>query len=124
MKCNLWGVGGACPGKFSGAYLGEAFLLQISDDALAKQIRRANEIQDFVIVVTDERKLEPIFSGINGDGTRPSGTVQAMHSLALDTSQVHWVVEGTNNPVITVVGKVNSMSRNGGRRQTPGEDSI
>jgi hypothetical protein len=106
------------------AYLGKALLLQISDDALAQQIRRANEIQDFVIIVTDERKLESIFCGVNGDSTRPGGTVQAVHSLALDTSQIHRVVKSANNPVITVVGKVSSISRNGARRQTPGEDSI
>jgi hypothetical protein len=117
-------VGGDDPGDFSGAYLWEALLLQISDDALAQQIRRANEIQDFIVIITNEREFESIFGGINGDGTRPSRTIQAVHSLALDTSQIHRVVEGTNNPVITVLAKVNNMSQKGDRSHTPGEDSI
>jgi hypothetical protein len=98
-------VGEDDPGDFSGAYLWEALLLQISDDALAQQIRRANEIQDFVVVVTDEREFESIFGGINGDGTRPGRTIQAVHGLALDASQIHRVVEGANDPVITVLAR-------------------
>ena len=59
----------------STTYLREALLLQVGDNALAQQTRRTNEVQDFVIIVTDERKLESIFRGINGDGTRPSRAV-------------------------------------------------
>jgi len=95
----------------STTHLGETFLLQIGYNALAQQIRSANKIQDFVIVVTDERKLKSIFCGINGDGTRPSGSIQTVHNLALDASQVNRVVEGANDPVITVVMGVNSISR-------------
>ena len=108
----------------STAHLGETLLLQISDNALAQQIRSANKIQDFVIVVTDERELKSIFCGVNGDGTRPSRTIQTMHNLALDASQVDRVVEGANDPVIAVVMGVNSISCYKSARQTPGEDSI
>ena len=99
-------------------------MLQISYNALAQQIRSADKIQDFVIVVTDERKLKSIFCGVNGDGTRPSRTIQTVHNLALDASQVNRVVEGANDPMIAVVVDVNSISRYKSTRQTPGEDSI
>ena len=81
-------------------------MLQISDYALAQQTRSTNEIQDFVIIVTDERKLESIFCGVDGDGTRPSGAVQTVHNLALDASKVDWVVKGANDPVVAIVMKV------------------
>ena len=86
--------------------LRETLLLQISDNALAQQTRSTNEIQDFVIIVTDERKLESIFCGVNGDGTRPSRAVQTVHNLALDASKVNWVVKGADDPVVAIVMKV------------------
>lgn len=92
------------------AHLRETFLLQISYNALAQQTRSANEIQDFVIVVADERKLKPILCRVNGDGTRPSGAVQTVHNLALDTSQVDWVVKGANDPMVAVFMRVNNES--------------
>jgi hypothetical protein len=107
MKCNLSGeVSNARLEYLSIAYLGETLLLQIGDNTLTQQTRSTNEVQDFVIIVTDERKLESIFRGVNSDGTRPSRAVQTVHNLALDTSQVDWVVKGANNPVVSVVMKV------------------
>jgi len=98
--------------------------LQVGDNALAQQIRSTNEIQDFVIIVTDERKLESIFSGINSYGTRPSRAVQTVHDLALNSSQVDWVVKGANDPVVAVVMKVKRVSGTIDRKQTPEEDNI
>jgi hypothetical protein len=92
------------------AHLRETLLLQISYDALAQQTRSANEIQDFVIVVADERKLKSILCGVNGDSTRTSGTVQTVHNLALDASQVDWVVKGANDPMVAIVMRVNNKS--------------
>jgi hypothetical protein len=98
--------------------------LQVGNNALAQQIRSSNEIQDFIIIVTDERKLESIFCGINSDGTRPSRAVQTVHDLALDSSQVDWVVKGANYPVVAVVVRVKRVSGARDRKQTPEEDSI
>jgi hypothetical protein len=108
----------------STTYLREALLLQVGDNALAQQTRSTNEIQDFVIIVTDERKLESIFCGINSDGTRPSRAVQTVHDLAFDSSQVDWVVKGTNDPVVAAVVKVKRVSGTRDRKQTPEADSI
>lgn len=99
-------------------------MLQVGDNALAQQARSTNEIQDFIIIVTDERKLESIFCWINGDGTRPSRAVQTVHDLALDSSQVHWVVKGANDPVVAVVVRVKRVLGTRDRKQTPEEDSI
>ena len=99
-------------------------MLQVGDYALAQQIRRTNEIQDFVIIVTDERKLKSIFCGINSNGTRPSRAVQTVHDLALDSGQVDWVVKSANDPMVAVVMKVKRVSGTRDRKQTPEEDSI
>ena len=99
-------------------------MLQVGDNALAQQIRCTNEIQDFVIIITDESKLETIFCGIDSDGTRPSRAVQTVHDLALDSSQVDWVVKGANDPMVAVVLKVKRVSGTRDRIQTPEEDSI
>jgi len=98
--------------------------LQVGDNALTQQIRYTNEIQDFVIIITDERELESIFCRIDSDGTRPSRAVQTVHDLALDSSQVDWVVKGANDPVVAVVIKVKMVSGTRDRKQTPEEDSI
>jgi len=125
MKCNLSGeVYNAYLEYPSTTYLWETLLLQVGDNALAQQIRCTDEIQDFVIIVADKRKLESIFCGINSDGTRPSRAVQTVHNLALDSSQVDWVVKGANDPVVAVVMKVKRVSGTRDRKQTPEEDSI
>ncbi len=99
-------------------------MLQIRDNALAQQIRSTNEIQDLVIIVTDERKLESIFCGVNSNGTRSSRAVQTVHDLAPDSSQVDWVVKGANDTVVAIVMKVKCVSGNRFRKQTPEEDNI
>ncbi len=125
MKCNLWGEVGEAYLEYSSiTYLRKPLLLQIGDNALAQQTRSTNEIQNFVIIVTDERKLESIFCGVNSDGTRPSRAVQTVHDLALDSSQVDWVVKGANDPVVAVVMKMRRISGNRDRKQTPEKDSI
>jgi len=47
-----------------------------------------------------------------------------VHDLALDSSQVDWVVKGANDPVVAVVMKVKRVSGAKDREQTPEEDSI
>lgn len=47
-----------------------------------------------------------------------------MHDLALDSSQVHWVVKGANDPVVAVVVRVKRVLGTRDRKQTPEEDSI
>ena len=47
-----------------------------------------------------------------------------MHDLALDSSQVDWVVKSANDPVIAVVMKMKKVSGIRDRKQTPEEDSI
>ena len=47
-----------------------------------------------------------------------------MHDLALNSSQVDWVVKGANDSVVAVVVKVKMVSGTRNRKQTPEEDSI
>ena len=52
-------------------YLGETLLLQVGNDALPKEIRRADNVQHFFMVVAQKGELEAILGGVNSDGTRP-----------------------------------------------------
>lgn len=88
---------GACA---SAMYLGEALLLKVCDDALTQEIGRANDVQHLLMVVAKQSELEPIFCRIDRDGPRPSGTVEAVNSLALHTSEVHGVVQGADHAMI------------------------
>jgi hypothetical protein len=47
-----------------------------------------------------------------------------VHDLALDSSQVDWVVKGANYPVVAVVMKIKRVSGTRDGKQTPEEDSI
>jgi hypothetical protein len=47
-----------------------------------------------------------------------------VYDLALDSSQVDWVVKSANDPVVAVVMKVKIMSGTRDRKQTLEEDSI
>lgn len=53
------------------------------------------------MVVPEQRKLETVLDGVDGDGARPRRAVEAMYSLALDACQVDRVVEGANDAMVT-----------------------
>ena len=55
MQSNLYNVSGNRDVKLSNsvAHLGEALLLQVRDDALAKEIRRPDDVQHLLVVVAE-----------------------------------------------------------------------
>lgn len=85
----------------SATYLREAFLLQVGDNTLAQEIRRPDNIQHLLVIVPEQRKLEAVLGGVNGDGARPCRTIQTVYSLALHARQVDGVVEGANYAMVT-----------------------
>lgn len=52
------------------------------------------------MVVPEQRELEAVLRGVNGDGARPRRAVEAVYSLALDPRQVDRVVESADNTMI------------------------
>ena len=53
------------------------------------------------MVIAQKGELEAILGGVDGNGAWTSGTVEAVHSLALDTSEVDRVIERADNTMVT-----------------------
>lgn len=85
------------------AYLWEAFLLQVSDNALAQQSGGANDVQHFIVVVAQKREFEAVFGWIECDGAGPCRAVETVHCLSLDTGQIDRVIESADHAMITVL---------------------
>jgi hypothetical protein len=81
--------------------LREAFLLKISNDALPQQRRRADNMEHLVIVVTQERKFEPVLGRVERNCARACRSVQAMSGLALDTGEVDGVIKCADHAMVT-----------------------
>lgn len=58
-------------------------------------------MEHLVVVVTQERKFEPVFGRIKCDSAWACRSVQAMCGLTLDTSQVDGVIECANHTMVT-----------------------
>ena len=82
-------------------YLGEAFLLQVGNDALPKKIRRADNVQHFFMVVAKKCKLEAILCGVDRNRAGSCGPIQAVDRLALDASEVYGVIQRTDHTVVS-----------------------
>lgn len=79
-----------------------AFLLQIGDDALADQVGRSDDVQDFFVVLTDESELEAVFSRVDRDRLRSCVAVEAVNGLAFDAGEVNRLFERLDDAVVAV----------------------
>ena len=86
---------------YKAIYLGEALLLQIRDNTLSQEIRRANNVQHFFMVVAKKCKLEAILCGVDRNRAGSCGPVKAVDRLALDASEVYRVVRGADHTVVS-----------------------
>ena len=82
-------------------YLREALLLQIRDDTLSQEIRRANNVQHLFMVVAEKCQLETVLRGVDRDRAGSCGPVKAVDRLALDASEVYRVVQGADHTVVS-----------------------
>jgi len=51
--------------------------------------------------VLDERKLEPVFSGVHCNGPGLRGTIEAVNCLAFDAGEVYGLLQGADDAIIT-----------------------
>ena len=84
-------------------YLRETLLLQIRDDILSQEIRRANNVQHFFMVVAKKCKLEAILCGVDRNRAGSCGPVKAVDGLAFHPSKIDRVVKRADYSVITVI---------------------
>ena len=82
--------------------LGISFLLEITNDTLSDKVGRSDDLEDFVIVLSDESQLESVLGRIDSDGSRFGTSVKAVNDITLDSGQVDGLLEGLDNTVITI----------------------
>ena len=80
--------------------LGVPLLLQIANDALTDKVATSNDLKNLVVVLPDQGKLESVFGRVDGDCFWLCSSVQAVYDLSLDSSQVDWLLERLDNPVV------------------------
>lgn len=79
---------------------GISFLLEISDNALANQTRRLDEVKHFIVISLDEREFEAILSRVNFQDPRLRVAVQAIHVSSLDPDEVHGLVQSSHDTIV------------------------
>jgi len=79
---------------------GISFLLEVSNDALSDQVRVSNDLQDFIVVLLDKGELEAVLRGIDLNGSRSGGPVQAVNGRPLDSSQVNRLLQRLDDSVV------------------------
>lgn len=79
-----------------------ALLRQISDDALADEVRRADDVQYFVVVLAQQGELEAVLGGIDRQGLCLGVTVEAVDVASLDASQVHGLLQSLDDAAVAL----------------------
>lgn len=93
--------------------LGVSLLLKITNDTLTNKIAISNDMQDFIIVLAVESKLESVLSRVNVNSLRLGGTVETVNDRTLDSSEVHRLFKSFDDPVITLRKSVLDVVQSG-----------
>jgi hypothetical protein len=68
---------------------------------LSDEVGSPDDLENFIVVLADEGKLESVLGRIDGDGSGLGASVQTMDDVALDSSKVDRLLKGLDNAVIT-----------------------
>ena len=68
-----------------------------------------NDVQHFLIVVTQESQLETILCGVDRYGAGASGAIQTVYSLSFHAREIYRIVQGANNAMIAISPLVKVM---------------
>lgn len=82
--------------------LGVALLLQVPDDTLTNQVGSSNDLEYLIVVLANERELESVLGWVDSNSARLGGSVETVHDLTLDASEVNGLVERLDDTIITV----------------------
>lgn len=80
--------------------LGVTLLLQVPDDALSDQVGCPNDLQDFVVVLSDEGQLEAVLCRVDRDSSGLGASVKAVDDVALDSGEVDGLLERLYDTVV------------------------
>jgi hypothetical protein len=68
---------------------------------LPNKIRASYDLENLVVVLSDEGELEAIFCRVNGDCPGFGSPVKTVNDLTFDSSEVNWLVKSLDDSVIT-----------------------
>jgi hypothetical protein len=68
---------------------------------LSDEVGGSDDLENFIVILADEGKLESVLGRIDGDGSGLGASVQTMDDVALDSSKVDRLLKGLDNAVIT-----------------------
>jgi len=77
--------------------------LEIGNNTLAYKVGCTDNMKNFVIVVTSEGKFEAILCRVDRDGAGASASIEAVKRLALDTGEVNWLIQCTNDAIVPAI---------------------
>jgi hypothetical protein len=77
-------------------------LLKVSDDALTDEVGATDDLEHLVIVLPNQRELEPVLCRVYRDRPRLGGAVEAVDDLALDAGEIDGLLERLDDPVVAL----------------------
>lgn len=81
--------------------LGISLLLEVTNNTLSDKVGSSDNLEDFIVVLSDKGELESILCWVDGDGSRLGTSVKAVDDVALDSGEVDGLFKGFDNAVIT-----------------------
>jgi hypothetical protein len=92
-------------------HLGESLLLEIGNDTLAQEIRRANDMKHLFVIVAQQSKLETVFSRVESDRPGSGRAIETVCRFAFDACQIHRIIKGADDAIVSVVKTLNKKKR-------------
>jgi hypothetical protein len=68
---------------------------------LSDEVGSPDDLENFIVVLADEGKLESVLGRIDSDSSGLSAPVKTVNDVALDSSEVDRLLKGLDNAVIT-----------------------
>jgi hypothetical protein len=80
--------------------LGVTLLLQISDDALSDEITVSDDLENFIVVPSNESELEAVLCWVDVDRAGLGCAIKAVDDLTFYSGEVDWLIQSLDDTVI------------------------
>ena len=81
--------------------LGIPFLLEITNNTLTNKVGGSDNLEYFIVILSNEGELESILCWVDSDRSRLGTSVKTVDDVALDSGEVDGLFKGFDNTVIT-----------------------
>lgn len=80
-----------------------SLLLQVSNNALSNQVAASDDLQNLVIVLSDQSELESVLGRVDSDRLWLGRSIKAVNDLTLDSGKVDRLFECLDDTIVTAV---------------------